>query len=229
VERGLEGKEQTPHGSITSHDLVRLKRDLLTKLGRGDEALDTAWADYRRHPSTYTYNDLMRYVPKGQRKAWHEKAIEAAMGADLHSTMELLLKTKELDRLAELVRRTKDGDLEDLSHFATEPVAKKFEKPHPDLAARLWRAQGLRIVKAKKSKYYDAALSNLERAKRCFERAGLEGEWNKTVRQVRTEHARKSSFMPGFERLVEGVGPSDEPSFLELAKARWRAKEPSTR
>jgi hypothetical protein len=229
VERGLEGKEQTPHGSITSHDLVRLKRDLLTKLGRGDEALDTAWADYRRHPSTYTYNDLMRYVPKGQRKAWHEKAIEAAMGADLHSTMELLLKTKELDRLAKLVRRTKDGDLEDLSHFATEPVAKKFEKPHPDLAARLWRAQGLRIVNAKKSKYYDAALCNLERAKRCFERAGLEGEWNKTVRQVRTEHARKSSFMPGFERLVEGVGPSDEPSFLELAKARWRAKEPSTR
>jgi uncharacterized Zn finger protein len=143
--------------------------------------------------------------------------------------MELLLKTKELERLAELVRRTKDSDLEGLSHFATEPVAKKFGKPHPDLAARLWRAQGLRIVNAKKSKYYDAALSNLERAKRCFERAGLEDEWNKTVHQVRAEHARKSSFMPGFERLVEGVGPSDEPSFLELAKARWRAKERSTR
>jgi uncharacterized Zn finger protein len=147
------------------------------------------------------------------------------MDADLHSIMDLLLKTKELDRLAELVREAKDDDLEDLSHYATEPVAKKLEKPHPDLAARLWRAQGLRIVNAKKSNYYDAALSNFEHAKRCFERAGLEGEWSKTVRQIRADHYRKSSFMPGFERLVEGTGPSDEPSFLDRAKARWRAKE----
>lgn len=229
VERGLEVDEKTSHASMASHDLVKLKRNLLTKLGRGDEALDTAWADYRRHPSTYTYDDLMRYAPKGQRKALHEKAIEAAMEADLYSILELLLKTKELDRLADLVRRTKDGDLENLSHFATEPMAKKFEKPHPDLAARLWRAQGLRIVNAKKSKYYDAALSNLESAKRCFERAGLGEEWNRTVRQVRADHSRKSRFMPGFERLVEGVGPSDEPSFLELAKARWKKKERKTR
>ncbi len=214
---------------MASHDFAKLKRDLLTKLGRGDEALDAAWSDYRKHPSTYTYDDLMKYVPKAQRKAWHEKAIEASMGVDLRSIMDLLLKTKELDRLAELVRRTKDHDLEDLSHYATERTAKKFEKARPGLAARLWRAQGLRILNAKKSKYYDAALSNFERAKRCFERAGLDDEWNKTVRQVRTDHHRKSSFMPGFEGLVEGMGPSNEPSFLNRAKARWRAKERSAR
>jgi hypothetical protein len=229
VERGFEADRQSPQGSMASDDLAKLKRDLLTKLGRGDEALDAAWSDYRKHPSTYTYDDLMKCVPKGERKEWHEKAIEAAMGADLGSIMDLLLKTKELDRLAELVRQTKDDDLEDLSHYATEPAAKKFEKAHPDLAGRLWRAQGLRIVNAKKSKYYDAALLNFERAKRCFERAGLEGEWSKTVRQVRADHYRKSSFMPGFERLVEGMGPSDEPSFLERAKARWRTKERSAR
>jgi len=138
-------------------------------------------------------------------------------------------KVKELDRLAEFVRQIRDDDLEDLSHYATEPAAKKLEKAHPDLAARLWRAQGLRIVNARKSKYYDAALSNFERAKRCFERAGLDDEWNKTVRQVRADHHRKSSFMPGFEGLVEGAGPSDEPSFLDRAKARWRTKERSAR
>jgi hypothetical protein len=32
---------------------------------------------------------------------------------------------------------------------------------------------------------------------------------------------KKASFMPGFEKLVSGVGPGDEPSFLERAKARW--------
>ena len=56
-----------------------------------------------------TYDDLMKYVPKAQRLQWHEKAIEAAMGADLHSIIDLLLQTKELDWLAELVRLTKDA------------------------------------------------------------------------------------------------------------------------
>ncbi|MDT8319273.1 MAG: hypothetical protein RQ826_01965 [Xanthomonadales bacterium] len=225
VERGFEVDRQAPHGSTAGYDLAKLKRDLLTRLGRGDEALDAAWSDYLRDPATYTYDDLMKYVPKGQHKEWHEKAIEAAMGADLHATMDLLLDTRELNRLAELVRQTRDDELEDLSHYATEPVARKFEKPHPDLAARLWRAQGLRIVNAGKSRYYDAALANFERAWHCFERAGQEDEWSETVCQVRADHYRKSSFMPGFERLAEGVGPSDEPTFLKLAKARWKAKE----
>jgi hypothetical protein len=89
------------------------------------------------------------------------------------------------------------------------------------LAARLWRAQGLRIVNAKKSKYDHAALSNFENAKRCFESAGLATEWQKTVSHVRADHHRKSGFMSGFERLVAGSGPSEEPSFVDQAKARW--------
>jgi len=119
-----------PYGACLSFvsDLAKLKRDLRSKLGRGDQALDAAWSDDCTHPGTYTCDDLMKHVPKDQRKAWHEKAIEAAMGADLHSIMDLLLETKELDRLAELVRRTRDDELEDLSHYAGEPVAKKLEK-----------------------------------------------------------------------------------------------------
>ncbi len=113
--------------------------------------------------------------------------------------------------------------------YTTEPVVKKVEKSRPDLAARLWRAQGLRIVDAKKSKYDDAALSNFESAKRCFGRAGLQWEWQKTVSQVRADHHRKSGFMDGFERLVDGVGPSDEPSFMEQAKARFRGRHRRTR
>ncbi|MCK5803524.1 MAG: hypothetical protein KAI66_11860 [Lentisphaeria bacterium] len=225
VGRGIDLDKKTPHGSRAAYDLVRLKRDLLTKLGRGREALEAAWADYRDHPSTYTYEDLMKYVPKAERADWHEKAIEAAMGADLHSVMKLFLATKELDRLVDLVRQATVEDLADLSHYATEPVARKLEKAHPGLAARLWCAQGLRIVNAKKSKYYDAALSNLESAKRCFKRAGLEAEWDKTVRQIRVDHHRKRNFMPGFKRLVAGTGPSDEPSFIDQAKARWSARE----
>ena len=221
IERGIDIDGKTPHGSSAGHDLTRLKRELLNRLGRVDEALEDAWTHFRNHPSQYIYEDLMAYVPKAERSTWHNKAIEAAKGADLHSLIGLLLETGELERLADLVRRSTDDALEQVSHCATEPAAKKMEKTHPDASARLWRAQGMRIVQAKKSKYYDAALSNFERAKRCYEKAGLAGEWEKTVSQVRAEHHRKYGFVTGFEKLAAGSGPSGKPSFLERAKARW--------
>jgi hypothetical protein len=65
VERGIDLDKKTPHGSMAGHDLARAKRELLSKLGRGNEALAAAWADYREHPSTYTYDDLMKFVPNG--------------------------------------------------------------------------------------------------------------------------------------------------------------------
>ena len=79
---------------------------------------------------------------------------------------------------------------------------------------------------AKKSKYYGAALSNLERTRRCFEMAGLPAAWQRVVEKVRSTHHRKTGFMASFEEIVAGLGPSDKPSFLERAKARWGARQP---
>ncbi len=220
VERGLALDKKRP-SSFGDHELAKLKRDLLLKLGRGDAALEAAWAGFKAHPSKYSYADLMRYVPKAERAAWHEKAMDAAAGADLHSLIELWLETKQTDRLVERLRKARGEELEGISHYATEPVAKKLAKTHPDVAAKVYRALGMRILKAKKSKYYDAALSNFEDARRCYERAGLGAKWESLVREVRAEHHRKSGFMSGFEEMVAGAGPSAKPTFLERAKARW--------
>lgn len=225
VERGIDLDRKSPHESTAGYDLAGLQRELLTRLGRGDEALDAAWAAFREHPGKYSYDDLMKFVPKAERPAWHEKAMEAAKGADLYSLIGLLLETKEINRLAELVRGNSDEALERLSHYATEPAAKKLEKTHADVAARLWRAQGMRIVNAGKSKYYEAALGNFERARRCYERAGIAAGWEETVRQVRACHHRKTGFMSRFEALAAGSGPGDQPSFLERAKTRWGGRQ----
>lgn len=221
VERGIKLSKQAPNSSVAGYEFSRLKRVLLAKLGRGGEALHAAWAEYREHPDKYTYTDLMKYVSKAERAVWHEKAMEAARGSDLDSLIELLLETKELERLADLVRRGANETLERLSHYVTEPAAKRLETIHPDVAARLWCAQGMRIVDAKKSRYYDAALSNFERARRCFVRAGLVDEWQRIVQKVRRDHHRKGGFIAGFEEIVAGSGPSRRPSFLQRAKARW--------
>ena len=221
VERGRALDREMQFRSTAGYDLDKLQRELLTKLGRQDEALDAAWADFQQHPSKFTYDDLMKFVPKAGRREWHEKALNASKGADLHSLLELFIETRETERLAELVRGSTDKALEDVSHYATEPAAKRLEKNHSDLAARLWRAEGMRIVDAKKSKYYDAALSNFERARDCYQRAGLSAEWEKTVRQVCAAHYRKSGFISGFQALAAGAKRSEQPSFLERAKARW--------
>jgi hypothetical protein len=196
------------------YDLDQLHRALLTRLGRQNEALEDAWADFRKHPSKFTYDDLMKFVPKAERREWHEKALNASKGADLHSLLELFIETKEMERLAELVRASSEKALEKVSHYATKPAAKRLEKRHADLAGRLWRAQGMRIVNAKKSKYYDAALSNFERARDCYQRAGLAAEWEQTVRRVCAAHHRKTGFIIGFRALAAGAKHRDRPLLL---------------
>lgn len=89
------------------------------------------------------------------------------------------------------------------------------------MAAKVFRALGMRILNAKKSRYYDAALSHFEDAKSCFERVGMGQQWDAVVAEVRQAHHRKVGFMPSFERLVAGQGPRQEPSLLERARNRW--------
>ena len=224
AERGQAMDREKNYPSVAGHGLEELRRELLVKLGRGDEALTAAWIEFRRRPSKDNYEDLMEYVPAAERAVWHEKAMEAATGAEAASAIELFVETSEAGRLAELVRVTADEALERMSHIVTEPAAETLDEAHPDLAARLWRAQGMRIVNAGKSKYYDAALSNFERARDCYGRAGLAVEWEETVRRVCAAHFRKSGFIGEFRALAAGAKRAEQPSFLEGAKQRWRER-----
>ena len=79
----------------------------------------------------------------------------------------------------------------------------------------------MRIVNAGKSKYYGAALDNLEHAKKCCARAGLRADWELLVADVRARHYRKKGFMAGLERIVSCAAMRPGPTFLERAKSRW--------
>ncbi|MCG2794744.1 MAG: hypothetical protein L6427_02540 [Actinomycetia bacterium] len=119
------------------------------------------------------------------------------------------------------LRNATDEELEDVSHYRTEPAARKLERSHPEVAARLYRAIGMRVVNAGKSKYYDAALGNLERAKKCYEKAGLQADWEALAADVRERHYRKKGFMAGFEQIISGAPRRARPDFLERARRRW--------
>lgn len=227
VERGMEISAKDPRSSYSSYELRNLKRELLLKLGRRDEALESAWAEFAEHPNIYSYEELMKFVPRQHRSFWHAKAMDAAGRAELSSQFGLFVETKETERLKELVDQGTDDGLEAVSHYALEPAARHLEESHPGIAARLWKTMGMRIVNSGKSKHYRAALGNFERAMRCYEQAGLTAQWAEVVRDVRSKHHRKHGFMPGFEKLVSGTGPSNEPQFLERARARWSKVGPA--
>jgi hypothetical protein len=64
--------------------------------------------------------------------------MDASAGSDLQSVIELWLATREIDRLADRLRKARDEEIERSSHYATEPAAKKLTKTHADVAARVY-------------------------------------------------------------------------------------------
>jgi hypothetical protein len=78
LERGIEMENAGSFKAGKSYQLVAMRRALLVKLGRGREALDSAWSEFQAHPSKFTYDELLRYVPKSERGLWHEKAMAAS-------------------------------------------------------------------------------------------------------------------------------------------------------
>jgi hypothetical protein len=222
IERGTEIAKTHRQGSAADYELGKLRRELLVKLGKGSVALDDAWREYAELPSAMGYETLMKLVHKAKQKSWHDKAMDAAEGGELGSFIELCLATKETDRLVKRLTAAAPAALEGVSHDWTGPAAKHLARSHPAVAGKLYRALGMRILKAKKSRYYDAALAHFEEAKRCFEKANDPAAWKALVTEVRKEHSRKS-IMVDFDRIVEGHGPRTEPSFLERAKTKWKA------
>ena len=220
VERGLDLEKRHTSGCGASYKLDEMKRRLLIKLGHSDAALASAWTEFEAFPSQLAYELLMKYVPKGERAKWHVRAMDTSDQADLNFVIELWLTTKEVDRLVGRLQRSTHQDLESISHYATEPAAKKLKRSHPDVAAKVYRALGMRILNSKKSKYYDAALSHFNQARCCYKKAGDEIGWQTLVGEVLQIHRRKSAFIPGFEKLIQGKSPLAESSFAERTKRR---------
>lgn len=222
VRRGLECREPR---DFATHDLEKRERALLSKLGRPDEALDLAWKHFDESPHNFSYGELMRYAPDAEQPLWHERAMERATRGDLRNAMELYVETHETARLVDAIRQATNEALIEVGDYVLGDAATHLKPSHPGVAARLFRAIGLSIVDEGRSKRYPTALSNLERAKTCYENAGLGEEWNALVEDIRRRHGRKTSFMPRFEKIVQDV-PHEEPSFLDDAKKRWAGQRP---
>jgi len=193
-----EGMDFSPAGLDAIH------RRLLKTLGRGEEALASAWVRVRSCMTVDGWRELMDYAPAEDRADWHERAMDAAGMADLDEALEIWMAGGEQSRIIGRIAESSDGDLEAQSHYVTEPVAKALEEDHPALAARVYRALGVRILKSGKSQYYREALHHLDSCRTCYLRAAMAREWEALAREIQRAHSRKHSFMPAFETVVKG-------------------------
>jgi uncharacterized Zn finger protein len=112
--------------------------------------------------------------------------------------------------------------LKGLSHYVTEPAARRLEKAHPDVAATLYAALGLRILEQGKSRYYATALGHLSDAKRCYRASQNQAAWDKLLAAVRRDHRRKTGFLAALSERLAHEGPPQ--SWLERARKRWTSR-----
>ncbi len=221
VEKGIALKAKRDWHNEDDQELDRLKPEILRHLGRKNDALALAWADFQRDPNEFAYEQLMRYVPKAEKVAWLERAMATADKTELGDFISLCVKAKAWDRLARRIHLAKPGELEAQSHYCTEPAAQGLMKSDPLAAAKLYSALGLRIVNAGKSKYYHEALEHFEKSRDLYCATGQRAEWVAVVQFVRTAHSRKSGFVSAFEEIVSGKC-GRVPSFAEQAQERWK-------
>ena len=222
VERGLSLEHEHQWGNESSSSLAFMRRKLLDKVGRTEEAFQMTWEQFQRHPCEYAYADLMKHVAGEDREHWHDKAMEAARRTSLSGFIEICAKTKEWDILARHVDAVTREEVESVSHYVTEKAVKGLARGHASAAAKVYAALGMRIVKAGKSKYYRYALDHLRSAKKLAGKAGHAEMWSSLVEEVRKNHARKQGFMPGFEEIAAGRRPVSD-SFEKRAKVTVQA------
>jgi tetratricopeptide (TPR) repeat protein len=222
VEKGLELEKNCNWGNQSSSGLTRLQQDLLNNLGRREDAFDLAWADYIKHPSNISYETLMKFVEKKDVKLWHQKALEKAKDASLSGFINICVKTKEWDKLADHISFTDTGLLEELSHYTTEKAAKGLIKIHELAAAKIYSALGMRILIKGKSNYYRYALEHFSKVQKLYGKAGRDQLWMDLVERVRRDHFRKYSFIPHFEKIVAGRPLKKPESFKKRALKRWK-------
>ena len=222
VEKGLKLEKKGRWGNLSSFGLTGLKQDLLNRLGRREDALDLAWTEFKMHPSNFSYENLMKFVGKKDVKHWHQKALGKAQNTSLSGFIDICVKTKEWDTLAEHVSSIDAELLENLSHYTTERAAKGLPRKHGLAAAKIYGALGLHIIKKGKSKYYQYALEHFRNACKLYEKAGEDQLWLDLVERVRRDHSRKYSFIGYFEEIVDRRPLKKPESFEKRALKRWK-------
>lgn len=222
AEKGLKLQKARKWPNQSSYALTAIRMELLNKLGRRGNALESAWEEFIQYPSKEGYDQLKKYASKKDFPHWHQKAMENAKKASLSAFIDICTTAKDWEVLSRHILDVEDRELEEISHYTTEQAAKSLSSKHSRAAAKIYTALGMRIIQNGKSKYYPYAMEYFRNAKKLYKKAGCDETWLCVVERVRKDHSRKHSFIGGFEDIA-GDKPLKSPdSFEKRARNRWK-------
>jgi len=204
----------------SEYELKELRRKILKNSGRGDDAVADAWADFEKHPDIHSFESVLECATKKEHANLKTRALVTFDKADLGDAAVALHKLKEIDRLSARLAAAKNESLQKIFYGYAIPMAESLSKKYQEQAARLYVAQAFEILDEKRAKAYHHAHDYLQNAKTLLEKCGDAATWSSLVMDVRREHRLKSSFMPGFEKIVAGDGSPREPTFKERIAKR---------
>jgi len=223
TEKGIKLEKVRDWHNERSHGLAGLKRELLAKVGRKEEALEAAWVKFQDYPSDMGYEELMKYVPRNQRAKWRKKVVETACSAKLDSNIvRLLFELKERGKLSDLIMKSNEKTLEGIFYYDAAKIAEKLERSYKPAAARLYLALTMDIVKAGRSKAYHYAIEYCDKLKTLYEKTGQNKKWIKLIDYFRQNHNRKRSLMNSFEAIIDGDKRKDENTLRQPANKRLK-------
>lgn len=216
ADKGLKLKD----GNLGQYELKNLRRKILKAFGRDEQAESEAWADFEKSPSIFYFERVLELALEHRQEELKVKALPFFDRCKFEDKAVALYKLKELDRLATCLSEERDKSLRSIFYADAIPMAETLSKAYPKQAARIYVAQALEILDVKRSKAYHHAHDYLQSAKTLLEQCGEAGTWSGLVANIRQAHRLKSSFMPGFERIVAGKGAPHEPTFMERIAKR---------
>lgn len=196
TQRGIRLDASSGRSSFARDKLDHLRLQLLQDLERCEEAVEEAWKSFRRSSNASQYKTLLDVVPVEERDSWRERALDTMLAGGMSwAYLRICSDEGDVDRLASFVAEHSREKLQQINHKVAEPVAKALEDEQPALAAKVYAAQGLRIVDAGKSKYYDEAVDYFSGARRLWMAVGNEEAWEQFIERVDDEHSRKYKLM----------------------------------
>ena len=217
AEKGLRLKEER---YSKEYELKELRRKILKNMGRGTDAVADAWAEFEKHPSIDSFGSVLESATKREHADLKAKALQLFDRSELREAAVALHRLKELDQLAARLDTEKNKALQSIFYGDAIPIAESLSKKYPKQAARLYLAQAPEILDGKRAKAYHHTQDYLQSAEILLEQCGEAATWSDFVAGICREHSRKSSFMPGFEKIVAGEGPPREPTFRERIAKR---------
>jgi len=204
VERALQLTDDwfaLPVRPAGTNDVATARRGLLSKLGRGEQALAELWQDFEAEPTVRRFKELRDLGDA----ALLRRAVERVAG-NLETLVEFAGAGLADERIADHITSANAHDLRAISSWTLQDAAPALEAAFPEAALAVYLALGWRHVDRAKAQYYDLAGDAFARARTLCAELGRGAEWAQVAGEVVAKHGRKHSFMKVFRPLVPKPG-----------------------